>query len=159
MGTWICRERCFWREKGWVEGETIEVNAFNGKKWVLDGSLWLPEEIKVIDPILHAISWCFEPLDMSELVNPMQVHLARAKVKKERTYKLKDEIEEEISLDQLSLPLPLTDKDILKIKIDGPQAVNVYRPPKKQKVVSEQKQSEEIPSGMKKGPGGRLYPK
>jgi hypothetical protein len=144
-----------------MEGETIEITAPEGKKWVLDGSAWVPEGTTIIEPGVEVlVNWCLEPLDFSELKNVNHIHMARNKEKPERTWKLRREVEEEIPYDQMPAPQPLTEADIFKVKMDGPVAVRTkgFKQKKKEKPPVKGEVSAEPEVEMKKGPGGRMFP-
>ena len=98
---------CFWRDKTWVRGETIDVNA--DWKWQYSGGWWHPEAIDVVDPALNLlIPRHFEPLDFSILVDPKDVYRARRNLPVERSWKFKAEIERsEEDLDALPDPTPI----------------------------------------------------
>jgi hypothetical protein len=137
MGTWICREKCFWRDLLWTPGEgpndKAEIESYQGRKWVFDGGGWVPEDIKVIDAKASMlIPAQFEPLDFGELVNPRDVLLARNRRKTERTWRFKHEVDADspVDLDDVADPKPLNPTVLATLRED-PDALVVAPPPRK----------------------------
>lgn len=143
MSTWICREKTFWRDVTWEPGQELKVAEFKNRKWKLGGGWWAPEGVEVVDMKDNLlIPWYFEPTDMSVLVDPSDVYLARDHRKNARDWKFTWELEVRATpINELPIPEPLTLDTIQKLKEDPDllvtEAAKQERmkrtPPKKQK--------------------------
>jgi hypothetical protein len=120
MSTWICREKTFWRDVTWEAGDELRVGDYEDRKWKLGGGWWAPVGLDVIDIKANlTIPWYFEPTDMSILVNPQEVYLARDHKKNDRDWKFTFEIEsKDVPAEELPLPVPLTPDTIKQLKED-----------------------------------------
>lgn len=109
---WICREKCFWRDKLWAPGESIDVSS--DLPWVYSGGAWVPDGIDVADPMKgQYITRCFEPSDFSCLKDVRDVLRARNRIDVHRTWKLPSEIRvDQLPIEEQPIPEPLVPKPI-----------------------------------------------
>lgn len=133
---WICREKCFWRDVTWEPGKEYGIDSIDpGTRFELGRGWWVPEGTEIIgvqSPL--CIPWYFEPKDMSVLVDPKQVYLARDHKMNARKWKFDFEMtdDEEVDYRTLPNPKPLDEKDFEALQAD-PDAVKVNKPKRRRR--------------------------